>query len=71
MIFRDMTVPGPLLGFVNRVELPLANLIGKGDVHCYSPAEIRSLSEQAGFVCETAERRKNFRLHAVLRKQIF
>ena len=71
LILRDMTVPGPLLGFVNHVDLPLANLIGKGDVHCYSPAEIRFLSEQADFVCETTERRKNFRLHAVLRKQIF
>lgn len=71
LILRDMTVPGPLLGFVNHVELPLANLFGKGDVHCYSPAEIRRLAQQTGFVCETAERRKNFRLHAVLRKPFF
>lgn len=71
LILRDMTVPGPFLGFVNRVELPLANLFGKGDVHCYSPAEIRRLAEEAGLACETAERRKNLRLHAVLRKPFF
>jgi len=68
LILRDMTVPRPFLWFVNRVELPLGNLMGKGDVHCYSPSEIRKLAEQAGLVCEAAERRKHLRLHAVLRK---
>lgn len=68
LILRDMTVPGPLLWFVNRVELPLGNLIGKGDVHCYSPSELRVLAEKAGLTCLAAERRKNLRLHAVFRK---
>ncbi len=70
LILRDMTVAEFLLGFVNHVELRLGNLIGKGDVHCYSPREIRALAEKAGLICETAEHRKNLRLHAVLRKKI-
>ena len=68
LILGDMIVPGPLLWFVNRVELPLGNLIGKGDVHCYSPSELRALAKKAGLTCLAAERRKNLRLHAVFRK---
>ncbi len=69
-ILRDMTTGNPILQWLtNHIELPMANLLlKKGDVHCYSLKEVRTLAEQAGLQVEICEKRKGMRLHAVMRK---
>ncbi len=65
-----MTTGNPILQWLtNHIELPMANLLlKKGDVHCYSLKEVRTLAEQAGLQVEICEKRKGMRLHAVMRK---
>ncbi len=68
-ILRDMTSQNNfILWIINHIELPLANLAGKGDVHCYSLKEVRKLAEEVGLQVEISEQRKGMRLHAVMRK---
>ncbi len=70
LILRDMLIPGRVLHwFCNKVELPLLNKLGYGDVHCYNRPEIQALCDQSGLLLERFERRKGMRLHAVIRKQ--
>ena len=69
LIIRDMTVPQFLLFFVNKVEMPLAHLIGKGDVACYGRKDLERLCLEAGLKLELFERRKGLRLHSVIRKE--
>ena len=68
LIIRDMTVPQPLLFLVNKVELPLVHLIGKGDVACYGKKDMERFCSESGLKLEIFERRKGFRLHSVIRK---
>ena len=69
LILRDMTMGNGLLHwFVNKVELPLLNLLGYGDVHCYNRRELQTLCDEAGLTLERFERRKGLRLHAIIRK---
>lgn len=70
LILRDMLIPGRVLHwFCNKVELPLLNRLGYGDVYCYNRSEIQALCDQSGLLLERFERRKGMRLHAVIRKQ--
>lgn len=48
LVLRDYTAWAPLLFLVNHVELPLANLIGHGDVRSYTLSEVRAFCEKAG-----------------------
>ncbi len=70
LVLRDMaSSSGALMWLINHVEIPLANrLMRKGDVHCYSEADIRRLCEASGLSLERYEVRKGFRLHCVVRK---
>lgn len=69
LILRDMTArSAPVRWFFNHVELPLANLLGHGDVHVYGTDEVRELCRRAGLVMESGEKRGFFRLHCVSRK---
>lgn len=68
LILRDMTAPEPVLWFINKIELPILNLIGYGDVHCYGKKEVEQLCRQSGLTLESFERRKGLKLHAVIRK---
>ena len=68
LILRDMTGPDLLVKLMNRVEMPLVNLLGHGDVRGYTCGEVRRLCENAGLLPETVERRKGFRLHCTARK---
>lgn len=70
LILRDMLIPGRVLHwFCNRVEMPLLNRLGYGDVHCYNKSEIQALCDQSGLLLERFERSKGMGLHAVIRKQ--
>ncbi len=53
---------------MNRTEMPLANLIGHGDVAARSLDEVRAFCNAAGLKIEKLERAKKFRLHLVARK---
>ena len=69
LILRDMTMgEGLIHWFVNTIELPVLNLLGYGDVHCYNRKELQELCDRTGLVLERFEQRKGFRLHAVIRK---
>ena len=68
LILQDYTAPGPILWLMNHTEMPLANLVGHGDVRAYSLNQVRAFCDAAGLRVETLERGKKFRLHLVARK---
>ena len=69
LILRDMTMKNRLLHwFVNKIELPILNWFGYGDVHCYNREELQELCDKTGLTLERFEQRKGLRLHAVIRK---
>ena len=67
LILRDYTASAPVLWLMNHTEMPLANLVGHGDVGAHSLKEVRAFCEAAGFAVETLEKRKKFRLHLAAR----
>ena len=68
LILQDYTAPGPVLWLMNHTEMPLANLIGHGDVGAYSLDQVRDFCVKSGLRVEKLERGKKFRLHLVARK---
>ena len=70
LILRDMTSDNKIVEFfVNHVELPLANLVGKGDFKMASRETVYRCAENAGLIVESFEIRKGLRLHSVIRKK--
>ena len=69
LILQDYTAPRPILWLMNHTEMPLANLIGHGDVGAYSLDEVRGFCRQSGLQVEKLESGKKFRLHLVARKK--
>ena len=69
LILQDYTAPGPILWLMNHTEMPLANLIGHGDVGAYSLDEVREFCQRSALHVEKLERGKKFRLHLVARKK--
>ena len=68
-ILRDMTMNSAAVRwFCNTVEMPLAHLMGKGDVRIYGREDIRELCKNAGLHMESYEKRGFCRLHCVIRK---
>lgn len=68
LILRDYTSNDLVVWLMNSIEMPLANLFGRGDVRILKVAEFRAMAEQAGFTVITMEAQKNFRAHLVARK---
>ncbi|OUM66280.1 hypothetical protein PIROE2DRAFT_59463 [Piromyces sp. E2] len=68
-IMRDNTGNRVVKWLVNNVEMPLANMIGHGDVRIYSLDEVREFCKNANLEVETLEQRKGFRLHLVAVKK--
>jgi len=54
---------------MNHTEMPLANLIGHGDVGAYSLNEVRDFCRKSNLQVEKLESGKIFRLHLVARKK--
>ena len=54
---------------MNHLEMPLANLVGHGDVKIHKPSEFVAMAEKAGFTVLTMEKQKGFRAHLVARKE--
>jgi len=66
IVMRDDTTKNKFIGWLaNHIELPLANLIGKGDVKMHTLEEVQSYCDNAGLVVDKLEARKKFRLHLV------
>ena len=68
LVLRDNTGAKPVMWFVNHVELPLANLLGHGDVKAHTLEEVSKYCSLAGLTVEKLEHQKGFRLHLVARK---
>lgn len=68
LILRDYTSSDCIVWLMNHLELPLANLLGHGDVKICKPAEFTAMAERAGFTVLTMEKQKGFRAHLVARK---
>jgi len=68
LILQDYTASKLVLWLMNHTEMPLANLVGHGDVAAYSLDEIKVFCNRAGLKIEKLERAQKFRLHLVARK---
>ena len=68
LILQDYTAPKIILWLMNNTEMPLANLIGHGDVAARSLEEMRSFCDAAGLVVDKLDRGRKMRLHLVERK---
>jgi ubiquinone/menaquinone biosynthesis C-methylase UbiE len=68
LILQDYTAPTPILWLMNHTEMPLANLIGHGDVGAYSLGQIRDFCDNCGLYIEKLEAARKFRMHLVARK---
>lgn len=65
LILRDYTSSGAVLWFMNHIELPLARLIGHGDVKVYRKEEYKEMLEKAGFTKMKIQAEEKFRCHVV------
>ena len=68
LVLRDYTASDFVVWLMNTFELPLARLVGHGDVRILKVSEFRELTEAAGFAIQTLEAQKGFRAHLVTRK---
>lgn len=68
LILRDFTGNAFMLWLCNHLEMPLAHLLGHGDVAIRSENEVRAWCENADLTVERFERRKGMRMHCVVRK---
>jgi ubiquinone/menaquinone biosynthesis C-methylase UbiE len=68
LILQDYTAPKPILWLMNHTEMPLANLVGHGDVCAYSLGQIKTFCNNAGFNVEKLEAARKFRMHLVAKK---
>ena len=67
-VLRDYTSFAPVIWLMNHVEMPLANMIGHGDVRAYTTKQVEGFARAAGLSVVKLERRKKFRLHLVAEK---
>ncbi len=71
LVLRDMTMNSAAVRwFCNNIEMPLAHLIGKGDVRIYGRDDIDKLCRNSGLQLELFEKRGFCRLHCVVRKPV-
>ena len=68
LVLQDYTAPAPVLWLMNHTEMPLANLIGHGDVGAYSLGQIKGFCDTCGLKIEKLEAAKKFRMHLVASK---
>lgn len=69
LILRDVTSENKLvLWFMDKIELPIANLCGHGDVKIATRKVVTECCEKVGLKIEKFELRKGMRMHCVVRK---
>ena len=69
LILRDNTANNIIVWLVNHIEMPIANIIGHGDVRIYSIDEVNVLCKKANLTIEKIEKQSKFRLHLVAVKK--
>ena len=69
LILRDNAANKLFTWFANKVELPLANLTGHGDVKMHTLEEVRSYCKKANLKVEKLEQQSRFRMHLVAVKE--
>ncbi len=69
LILQDYTAPKVILWLMNHTEMPLANLIGHGDVRACSLNEIKNFCDLSNLKIEKLVAAKKFRMHLVARKR--
>ena len=65
LILQDYTGPGFLVKLMNRIEMPLLNMLGRGDVAGYTLGEVRVFCEKAGLEVRDLKKAKKLRMHLV------
>ena len=68
LVLRDYTSNDVAVWLMNNIELPLARLLGHGDVRILKLSELRALVEESGLTLLKLEAQKGFRAHLVARK---
>ena len=69
LILRDVTSDSRLLCWImNTFEMPLAHLVGHGDVRVPTRGTVTACCQKAGLTVERFEIRKGMRMHCVVRK---
>ena len=68
LVLRDYTSNDVAVWLMNNIELPLARLLGHGDVRILKLSELRALVEESGLTLLKREAQKGFRAHLVARK---
>lgn len=68
LVLNDSTGNALMVWFINHVELPLANLLHKGDVRIYSRKEIERMRQESRLTLEVFRNDRLWHLHAVMRK---
>ncbi|MCR5546743.1 MAG: class I SAM-dependent methyltransferase [Lachnospiraceae bacterium] len=68
LILQDYTASKIVLWLMNHTEMPLANLIGHGDVAARSLDEMKVFCANSNLRIEKLESAKKFRMHLVARK---
>ncbi len=69
LILRDYTSSDFMVWLMNHVEMPLAHLVGHGDVRVYKKSEYMEMITKAGLTPVTLEAQKKFRFHMVAKKE--
>ncbi|MBR5952673.1 MAG: methyltransferase domain-containing protein [Pseudobutyrivibrio sp.] len=70
LILQDYTAPKFILWIMNHTEMPLANLMGHGDVGAYSIDQVQQFCDLVDLKVEKLKREKKMRLHLVARKKV-
>ncbi|WP_405376166.1 class I SAM-dependent methyltransferase [Pseudobutyrivibrio sp.] len=70
LILQDNTAPKFILWIMNHTEMPLANLMGHGDVGAYSLDQVQQFCDLVDLKVEKLKREKKMRLHLVARKKV-
>ena len=69
LILRDVTSNSKLVcWFMDKIEMPIVNLLGHGDVRVPTKEVIVKCCKNAGLTVDKFEIRKGMRLHCVVRK---
>ena len=69
LILRNVTSDNRLLlWFMDNIELPIANMLGHGDVRAARRKTVMECCKKAGLKVEKFEIRKGMRMHCVIRK---
>ncbi len=68
LILQDYTGPDAIVFLMNHIEMPLANLVGHGDVRGYTISEYEAFCKNAGLTVEELTPAKKMRVHLIARK---